>query len=94
MSNQLSHEYRKLRKIWLASIPEDARACAYCKKAVWSSVWGQWTGDWRRFATIDHKVPRSNGGEETDTANFVLCCNRCNANKAATSKHEFLEARA
>lgn len=78
-SNRLSHEYRQLRKEWLAAILPADRKCANCGVRVWSPIWGTWFGNYRQQATIEHVIPRVLGGKERDVANFALFCFECNS---------------
>ena len=40
-------------------------------------------------ATVDHVIPRSRGGNEFNSDNFVVCCNSCNKKKANESAEQF-----
>lgn len=51
--------------------------CAYCGRGVKLAV-----------ATLDHVVPRSQGGADTPS-NLVLCCELCNKAKASRSLAEW-----
>lgn len=57
------------------------KPCFYCKNNL--------TFD---DATIDHKVPRSKGGE-TSLENSVISCRKCNNKKGSTSFEDFLKTR-
>ena len=43
--------------------------------------------------TVDHIIPTSRGGSLTDFNNLVVCCNRCNNNKAALPVDEFMASK-
>lgn len=64
---------RKRRQLWT----KDNR-CSYCKRAL-------------KFeeSTIDHKVPRSQGGKN-NRENLTLACGPCNRDKGSKSEEEFL----
>jgi hypothetical protein len=42
-------------------------------------------------ATVDHKVPRSSGGEKYDTTNMAVACYSCNQRKGNMDYDEWLE---
>lgn len=44
-------------------------------------------------ATVDHYVPKSEGGEPFDPANFVVCCHSCNHRKSSMDAHKFLTSK-
>ena len=44
-------------------------------------------------ATVDHIVPKSEGGEAFSASNFVVCCNSCNKKKASKTFDEFINSK-
>ena len=44
-------------------------------------------------ATVDHIVPKSEGGEEFSASNFVVCCSNCNKKKASKTFDEFINSK-
>lgn len=65
--------YFKRRSLW-----EKDNRCSYCKRAL-------------KFeeATLDHRIPRSKGGDNT-WENVALACWPCNNKKGVKSEKEFL----
>jgi 5-methylcytosine-specific restriction endonuclease McrA len=57
----------------------DGGVCRYCGSA-------EWVG-------IDHRIPRSRGGGESD-GNLVACCRACNSSKRDRTPKEWLKGRA
>lgn len=57
----------------------DGFRCHYCKRIVTHST-----------ATIDHRIPRSRGGNNC-IANMVLSCAPCNNAKGDMTEEEFLD---
>ena len=45
--------------------------------------------DLKRLATLDHVVPRSQGGAEFDRGNIVVACHPCNQKKGNMMPDEF-----
>ena len=64
------------RKRWRI-YQRDGWRCHYCRLEVLLDV----PQSHARFATFDHKHPRSKGGRDDDS-NIVTCCARCNKEKA------------
>lgn len=56
--------------------------CKYCKRRTTFK-----TGHHRQ-ATLDHIVPRSDGGTD-DESNLLMVCKNCNENKSSLSRIEF-----
>jgi len=71
-------------KVIPALIERDGDRCFYC---------GCVFGTRNRAPTLDHKVPRSNGGR-SNVDNLRLVCYRCNRLKGNQSEAEFLSSRA
>jgi 5-methylcytosine-specific restriction endonuclease McrA len=44
-------------------------------------------------ATVDHVVPKSNGGDKFSHTNFVVCCDSCNRRKGSMTSEEFLNSK-
>ncbi len=72
----------------------DGWNCHYCKKPIAKqhqmipSEAGYTVPKGFVFGTIDHKIPRSKGGDN-QLENFVLSCHVCNSKKS--NKHTYLE---
>lgn len=59
--------------------------CFYCKKEL------KFKSSLRaNQATVDHYLAKSNGGDEFDHKNFVVCCNSCNKKKASIEADKFM----
>lgn len=56
------------------------RWCPYCLRRMWSPRWGMHSASKSLKATVDHIVPASKGGDDSE-ANLLVCCARCNAAK-------------
>ena len=67
-------------------------ACHYCgRKGLVSELPDDYTrADLKRLATLDHVVPRSQGGAEYDRSNIVIACHPCNQRKGNKMPEEFL----
>ena len=61
--------------------------CEYCKREDLTDG-----GPKSTHATLDHVVPRCEGGKDIDT-NVVVCCSSCNKKKAEQSQQEFKNSR-
>ena len=62
--------------------------CFYCKKTGLkrqSTLRGE-------QATVDHYVPKANGGHPFSPSNFVVCCHSCNQKKGSMIPEEFLKS--
>ena len=44
-------------------------------------------------ATVDHIIPKSEGGEEFNSSNFVVCCSNCNKKKSSKTFDEFINSK-
>jgi hypothetical protein len=62
----------------LAIYLRDGLACAYCGEGVEDGV----------SLTLDHLLPRSDGGDN-DASNLITACHRCNSARGARSVAEF-----
>ena len=60
--------------------------CHYCGCKTRISIL---PGNYPNKATIDHKVPKSNGGTN-DIDNLVMACTECNRKKSSISYEEFM----
>jgi 5-methylcytosine-specific restriction endonuclease McrA len=67
---------REWRRIRLQVLKRDGRVCAYCALPA---------------ATVDHIVPRANGGKD-EPRNMVACCARCNGRKGSKSMQKWYSA--
>lgn len=43
-------------------------------------------------ATVDHYIPKSVGGNQFSSSNFVVCCHSCNRAKGNMTAEEFLKS--
>jgi 5-methylcytosine-specific restriction endonuclease McrA len=62
--------------------------CCYC-----GSVLKRRGGRLHEKATVDHKVPVSEGGDMLDKKNFLVSCDGCNRKKSNTSFEEFIASK-
>lgn len=54
--------------------------CCYCKQQMW--IFGvHKKGNKHRQATIEHIIPKSLGGLETEKSNMACSCRQCNINR-------------
>jgi hypothetical protein len=59
----------------LAAFEADGGRCHYCRR---ETLWQSDNQAHPRLATVDHIVPRSEGGSRLRKDNVVLACFRCN----------------
>ena len=66
-------------------------SCHYCgRKGLVSELPDDYSrADLKRLATLDHVVPRSQGGAEFDKGNIVVACHPCNQRKGNKMPDEF-----
>ena len=43
-------------------------------------------------ATVDHYIPKVNGGNAFSPSNFVVCCHSCNQKKSSMTPEEFMNS--
>jgi CRISPR/Cas system Type II protein with McrA/HNH and RuvC-like nuclease domain len=75
----------RIRKLFLQSI-NNGLICSYCgeKMELFAS-----REDFRMAISVDHIVPLSNGGTNSEE-NLVVCCTRCNLVKGTSTQDQFL----
>ena len=73
-------------KIWLRNRLAEAQNWKCC----WCGCETDPVHDKRNSATIEHVIPRSQGGTD-DPDNLAMSCSRCNNKRATTSVDAFLE---
>jgi CRISPR/Cas system Type II protein with McrA/HNH and RuvC-like nuclease domain len=66
---------------------DNGGACRYCDQKLTLQ-----TGNHKDFATIDHVIPKSDGGSD-DYHNLTIACKSCNEQKGSLSVEEFLLVR-
>lgn len=64
----------KLFKLKKELMKDSDGKCFYCKKQMKKGVWNEQHDD---DMTVDHLIPKSQGGEDTKE-NLVICCRNCN----------------
>ncbi len=77
------------KKRRVAIYTRDGFRCAYCGNEVQQQVGRLFPGK-EKMATLDHIVPRSQGGQHTDD-NLVCSCMVCNSKRKDTPLFEYLE---
>jgi 5-methylcytosine-specific restriction endonuclease McrA len=85
-------------------IERDGKKCHYCKKEVYlaaeirKQAYSKRDRDLikaqrRKRATIDHRYPRSKGGDPFDPKNMVIACVTCNQKKDDRTEISFRKAK-
>lgn len=80
-----SKKHRKL--LWMSLVKQDFK-CYYCDSRIYMNKSGC-TVNHKLSATLDHYIPRSQGGT-LEKQNRVAVCFQCNQKKDALYPHEFL----
>ncbi len=65
--------------------------CAYCSLTNLQLEGGD--AQKSKIATVDHVVPKSEGGDEFSLENFAVCCWSCNRKKGSESADDFTNSR-
>ena len=74
--------------IWRKVFSRDKGICRYCGEDMLASLSSYFS------ATVDHKIPRSAGGDD-DPRNLVCCCPACNSMLSrARDIHDFRKRKA
>lgn len=81
---------KRRRKVLRQLCEEQDFRCAYCEFEIVVNASGQ-TEQFQNTATIDHKVPQNDGGENARN-NLVAACMLCNRLKDCNDYHWYLEA--
>jgi 5-methylcytosine-specific restriction endonuclease McrA len=82
------------KRVWPADMSRKHRAfvrsggrCHYCGHPIGWTVKRGTIENGELLAAIDHVIPRSRGGQNTDD-NLVSCCEPCNSRKGVSLLHE------
>jgi 5-methylcytosine-specific restriction endonuclease McrA len=50
-----------------------------------------WQKNNNELITVDHKIPKDECDDITDSKNFIECCYKCNVKKGTTPYDEFVK---
>jgi hypothetical protein len=85
--------YFIVRRHWLRKQKQDKKwICHYCGKEIhkmpernkiYQNLW--------KCVTVDHKIPKNECGDITDTNNFLVSCYDCNNKKGWMSYNSFIK---
>lgn len=64
--------------------------CYYCNRQTVLPKRGKCFGFTPHLATLDHIIPRSQGGARGPTLNCVMACQKCNSERGSTDARLFL----
>ena len=62
--------------------------CCYCGVHTWCKHYGE-DGPWQTMATVEHVLPRKNGGTNKK-GNIVMACSECNNKRARENPYIFM----
>ena len=76
---------QEIREFYETALNIGNTECYYCKKECGKDI-----AEYKKDATVDHKIPLSRGGKH-DRTNLVIACRYCNSMKCSKTDKEFFD---